>query len=164
MSSDKHLQNDEVISQDDITTLRNGYKKHLDAQLEESKRFVPMNKSLGGKWKEMVIPNSSDAIRDPETGVNVDTLTAIGKVSVSVPDSFVSVVYYSCCRSMAQEAQVIHPRLKRHINARLKSVESGTGLDWATAEVCPDLSFQLQIKLRLTPSGHGVRVAHDGWL
>ena len=90
-----------MITHDDIVTLRNDYKKYLDAQLEASKCFVPVNKSLGGKWKAMVMPNGQDAIRDPETGVDADTLTNIGKASVSVPDGFVSVVHYSHYRSMA---------------------------------------------------------------
>jgi 2-oxoglutarate dehydrogenase complex dehydrogenase (E1) component-like enzyme len=31
--------------------------------------------------------------------------------------------------------QKIHPRLHRHVKHRLQSIESGKGLDWATAEV-----------------------------
>lgn len=31
--------------------------------------------------------------------------------------------------------QELHPRLKRHVNARLKSLEAGIGIDWATGEV-----------------------------
>jgi hypothetical protein len=29
----------------------------------------------------------------------------------------------------------MHDRLKRHVGARLKSLESGTGINWGTAEV-----------------------------
>lgn len=31
--------------------------------------------------------------------------------------------------------QEIHPRLQRHVKHRLQAIESGKGLDWATAEV-----------------------------
>jgi probable 2-oxoglutarate dehydrogenase E1 component DHKTD1 len=69
--------------------LRAAYKKHLDSELENSASFVPVNKSLGGKWKGMVIPNSPEAVRDPETGVTVDILKHVGRMSVHVPEGFV---------------------------------------------------------------------------
>ena len=31
--------------------------------------------------------------------------------------------------------QEIHPKLHRHVSNRLKSLETGSGIDWATAEV-----------------------------
>lgn len=31
----------------------------------------------------------------------------------------------------------IHPRLQRHVKNRLNALETGHGLDWATAEVRP---------------------------
>lgn len=39
----------------------------------------------------MVIPKSSEAIRDPETGVAEEMLKRVGKASVEVPERFVSV-------------------------------------------------------------------------
>lgn len=37
----------------------------------------------------MVIPNSPEAVRDPETGVTVDILKHVGRMSVHVPEGFV---------------------------------------------------------------------------
>ena len=45
----------------------------------------------------------------------------------------------------------IHPRLKRHINARLEKVEAGNGLDWATAEAMAFGSLMLE--------GYDVRIS-----
>jgi probable 2-oxoglutarate dehydrogenase E1 component DHKTD1 len=30
----------------------------------------------------------------------------------------------------------MHSKIERHVKNRLKSIETGNGLDWATAEVC----------------------------
>ena len=53
----------------------------------------------------------------PTTGVDADALKAIGTASVAVPEGF-----------------EIHLRLQRHVKSRLKALEAGKGLDWATAE------------------------------
>lgn len=45
---------------------------------------------LEDQWKGIVWPASAEANYDPETGVDRDTLTRIGKASVAVPDGFVS--------------------------------------------------------------------------
>ena len=47
--------------------------------------------------------------------------------------------------------QEIHPRLKRHVNARLEKVEAGKGLDWATAEAMAFGSLMLE--------GYDVRIS-----
>lgn len=47
--------------------------------------------------------------------------------------------------------QEIHPRLKRHINARLEKVEAGNGLDWATTEAMALGSLMLE--------GYDVRIS-----
>ena len=73
---------------------------------------------LQGQWKGITWPTSKEAQRDPETGVQEEVLQRVGRASVAVPDGF-----------------QIHPRLQRHVKHRLQAVESGQGLDWATAEV-----------------------------
>ncbi|KAL5522783.1 hypothetical protein ACEPAG_8801 [Sanghuangporus baumii] len=111
------LLNEEVISQEDISKLRSSYKAYLDSELQKAESFNPVISSCRGKWKDMVLPIINEAVHDPETGVASEKLKDIGRASVQIPESF-----------------EIHPRLKRHINARLKSLELGTGIDWATAE------------------------------
>lgn len=111
------LVNEEVITSEDIASLRSTYKAHLESELAKSESYSPSLSPLEGEWKDMVLPVSADANPNPETGVSIDTLKRVGKASVEVPDGF-----------------EIHPRLKRHINARVKSIESGSGIDWATAE------------------------------
>lgn len=73
---------------------------------------------LAEQWKGIVWPGSAAAEHDPATGVDVDLLKEVGKGSVQIPQGF-----------------EIHSKLGRHVKSRLKSLETGTGLDFATAEV-----------------------------
>ena len=50
--------------------------------------------------------------------------------------------------------QEIHPRLQRHVKNRLQTIEKGTGLDWATAEVGRFLPYPVHL-MPVTTSGHG---------
>jgi probable 2-oxoglutarate dehydrogenase E1 component DHKTD1 len=71
----------------------------------------------------------------PITGVDVQLLQNIGIASVSYPSGF-----------------VVHPRIsKYHIEARLKKIKTGTGLDWAT---CEALAFGSLLK-----EGYHVRIS-----
>ena len=45
---------------------------------------------LQKQWAGLVWPASSDAVRNPETGVDQETLVKVGKSSVDVPEDFVS--------------------------------------------------------------------------
>ncbi|THH09666.1 hypothetical protein EW145_g1851 [Phellinidium pouzarii] len=82
------LLNEEVITQEDIVNLRSSYKAHLDSELAKSDSVMPVLKALSGKWEGMVVPNSVDAIRDPETGFLLETLKDVGRASTEVPDGF----------------------------------------------------------------------------
>ena len=44
---------------------------------------------LDDRWSGMVWPAGKDATSDPDTGVDQETLKAIGRASVKVPDEFV---------------------------------------------------------------------------
>ena len=48
---------------------------------------------LQKQWAGLVWPASEDAVRNPETGVNQETLVKVGKASVDVPEDFVSRVF-----------------------------------------------------------------------
>lgn len=40
------------------------------------------------------------------------------------------------CAAREKQFLRLHPRLQRHVKHRLGALEAGTGLNWATAEVC----------------------------
>ena len=82
----------------------------------------------------MVWPASASAVHNPDTGVKKDTLIEVGKASVEVPSGFVS-KYVPSVHVPLTGLQMMHDRLKRHTGARIKSLESGSGINWGTAEV-----------------------------
>ena len=45
---------------------------------------------FSGQWSGITWPGSSDAVRDPDTGVEEETLKTVGRASVTVPEGFVS--------------------------------------------------------------------------
>lgn len=105
-------------------------------------------------WSGMVWPASKEAIRNPDTGLERQTLETVGKASVAVPEGFVCPLVKGCLLQGADHGccvmQEIHPRLQRHVNNRVQKIDSGMGLDWATAEVCP-CSLPILRLVTLTP-------------
>ncbi|KAJ7025371.1 dehydrogenase E1 and transketolase domain-containing protein 1 [Mycena alexandri] len=114
---EEKLVKEEVLDANKIASVRAAYKSELEAQLSRVPSYVPSASMLEKQWKGMVWPASSAANGNPETGVNQAELKNVGRASVKIPDEF-----------------EIHPKLQRHVKNRLASIESGTGLDWATAE------------------------------
>ncbi|KAF8172057.1 dehydrogenase E1 and transketolase domain-containing protein 1 [Mycena galopus ATCC 62051] len=111
------LVNEEVLDANKIASVRAAYKSELEAALSRVSTHVPSASMLEKQWKGMVWPASPSADRKPETGVEAEQLKAVGRASVQIPEGF-----------------EIHPKLQRHVKNRLASLESGNGLDWATAE------------------------------
>lgn len=91
---------------------------------------------LQKQWSGIVWPTSDQAEKHPETSIDADTLRKVGKASVSYGEGFVCAMeVVQLYHSNAIQIQEIHPRLSRHVSNRLKSLESGKNIDWATAEV-----------------------------
>ncbi|TFY68504.1 hypothetical protein EVJ58_g984 [Rhodofomes roseus] len=117
---EKQLIAEKVMTEDAATAVRSSYKSLLASELEAADSRPPVKVDavmFQGSWAGMSWPASSDAVREPETGVDHETLLGVGRASVTVPDGF-----------------EIHPRLQRHVNNRLRALEKGSGIDWATAE------------------------------
>ncbi|XP_058954932.2 2-oxoadipate dehydrogenase complex component E1 [Pocillopora verrucosa] len=93
------------------------YTDFLNDQLKRSDNFIPQTSHLEGHWKGFV-QASPDKITTWDTGFPLEGLLFVGAKSVETPDSF-----------------NIHPHLKKtHAEARIKKLESGAGIDWATSE------------------------------
>ncbi|KZT69995.1 2-oxoglutarate dehydrogenase, E1 component [Daedalea quercina L-15889] len=117
---EKQLIAEKVLSEEAADGVRTSYKSFLVSESETADSRPAVNADTvmpQGSWNGMVWPASSGAVRDPETGVDRETLLSVGRASVTVPDGF-----------------EIHSRLKRHVNSRLRALEKGSGIDWATAE------------------------------
>ncbi|MGF1545237.1 MAG: 2-oxoglutarate dehydrogenase E1 component [Parvularculaceae bacterium] len=109
------------------------FRKFLDDEFEAATSFKP-NKAdwLDGQWSGFAPPVDDD--RRGDTAVGVDELREIGRQICSYPDGF-----------------NIHRTLKRVIDQRLKTYESGEGIDWASAEA---LAFGSLLR-----EGYGVRLS-----
>ncbi|KAG6816029.1 hypothetical protein H0H87_009275 [Tephrocybe sp. NHM501043] len=86
------LRSEDVMDSDTIQSVRTAHKSHLEAELALVPTFQPEASMLQAQWSGMVWPGSEDAIYDPQTGVQEETLKAVGRASVAVPDNFVSLV------------------------------------------------------------------------
>ncbi|PPQ78664.1 hypothetical protein CVT25_010552 [Psilocybe cyanescens] len=114
---EQKLVTEEVLTLEDINTVRTSYKSKLEAELARMASYVPSASMLEKQWAGIVWPASVEAQHDPSTGVEKEKLEKIGKASVAVPEGF-----------------QIHPKLHRHVKNRLQSVTTGKGIDFATAE------------------------------
>lgn len=107
-----------VVTQADVDKMKADFRKHLDEAFEAGSAYVP-NKAdwLDGEWSGLTIADREDDARRGTTGVEMDTLKRIGEAITTVPDDFKA-----------------HKTIQRFMNNRKKMIESGEGIDWATAE------------------------------
>jgi 2-oxoglutarate dehydrogenase E1 component len=92
------------------------FHARLEREHEASKVYKP-NKAdwLEGRWAGLEVASGDD--RRGDTAVALDTLREVGRKICAAPQGF-----------------SLHRTLQRILAARRKSVESGEGIDWATAE------------------------------
>ncbi|ORZ14017.1 dehydrogenase E1 and transketolase domain-containing protein 1 [Absidia repens] len=132
---EEKLCQEQILTADEITKLRKDQQDELTSHLKNSSSYKPDSSyHLQGNWKglEHIVKGQSEQI---DTGLDRETLVRVGKQSVTAP-----------------EGVRVHSRLKKyHIDARLKKLDNGSGLDWATAEA---LAFG-----SLLEEGHGIRIS-----
>lgn len=107
-----------VINDQVVPKLLTRLNEHLEAELAAVATWKPQAKdlTLQGRWKGII--QAKSLYDTPDTGVDVEILKRVGRASVSLPDAFSP-----------------HSRVQRsHIEPRLKMVETGKELDWATTE------------------------------
>jgi 2-oxoglutarate dehydrogenase E1 component len=117
-----------------VDQLKADWKAKLETEFEAGQDYRP-NKAdwLDGQWKSFK-PAHDEGPRRGETGVALDKLVAIGTQLTKVPEGF-----------------NVHRTVKRFMDNRLNAIESGEGIDWATAEA---LAFGT-----LVTEGHPVRLS-----
>ncbi len=114
--ADKLVQ-DGDMTQERADAITKEVRDQLDRDFETATTYKP-NKAdwLDGRWSHLnVAPTVED--RRGNTVLPIDTVRQVGLAVTHVPEGF-----------------NIHPRLKRIMDERRKTVETGEGLDWATAE------------------------------
>jgi 2-oxoglutarate dehydrogenase E1 component len=131
----KRLVSENVVTDGEVEKMRADWRARLDVELEASQSYKPNNADwLDGRWSGMKPADAGDDSRRGNTGVAVETLKAIGKKITTVPEGF-----------------HVHRTIQRFLDARAKSIGTGQGIDWATAEALAFCSLLLE--------GHAVRLS-----
>ncbi|HEY0854449.1 MAG TPA: 2-oxoglutarate dehydrogenase E1 component, partial [Devosia sp.] len=113
----KRLIAEQVLTSDEIDTLKSDWRALLEKEFEAGQDFRP-NKTdwLDGQWKDLKKADI-DGPRRGETGVEIGDLVRIGTALTRVPENF-----------------NVHKTVKRFMDNRAAAIESGQGIDWATGE------------------------------
>ncbi|MDR3471787.1 MAG: 2-oxoglutarate dehydrogenase E1 component [Devosia sp.] len=100
-----------------IDKLKADWRAFLEAEFTGGQDFRP-NKAdwLDGHWKD-IKKAEVDGPRRGESGVAIDKLVEVGTRLCTVPPEF-----------------SVHKTIKRFLDNRMQAIESGQGIDWATAE------------------------------
>ncbi|PWC32747.1 2-oxoglutarate dehydrogenase E1 component [Azospirillum sp. TSO35-2] len=113
----KQLVDENVITQAEGDQISQDFMKKLEGEFEASSTYKP-NKAdwLEGKWSGLKAQDENTAHRG-ETGVAIDTLKEIGFKLCQYPKDF-----------------AINSKIARQLEAKKKTLETGEGIDWSTAE------------------------------
>jgi 2-oxoglutarate dehydrogenase E1 component len=131
----KKLIGEGVVTEGEVAKMRGDWRARLDAEFEAAQGYKP-NKAdwLDGRWAGLKAAREVEDPRRGNTGVAVETLREIGKKITVVPADF-----------------QVHKTIQRFLDNRAKAIETGEGIDWATAEA---LAFCSLLK-----DGHPVRLS-----
>jgi 2-oxoglutarate dehydrogenase E1 component len=107
-----------LITKADVDDLRAEWRKRLEDAFEASSTYRP-NKAdwLDGAWAGLKAAETGDGPRRGVTGLPIEKLKQIGDGLTTVPADF-----------------KVHRTIRRFLDNRRKAIETGVGIDWATAE------------------------------
>ncbi|MCO5064341.1 MAG: 2-oxoglutarate dehydrogenase E1 component [Rhizobiaceae bacterium] len=107
-----------LITRDEFEKMKADWRAHLEAEWEAGQAYKP-NKAdwLDGAWSGLRSADQQDELRRGKTAVPVKTLKEIGKKLTEVPKGF-----------------EVHKTIGRFLDNRRQAIETGEGIDWATAE------------------------------
>merc|ERR1712042_118513 len=113
--SDK-LVEDGILSKDERAEIVSKHMDMLNENFRMMDTYKPERENLKGLWQLLSEPSGN--LTEWDTGVSADVLKFVGSKSVQAPENF-----------------NVHSHLKKHhIEGRIKKLESGSGIDWGTAE------------------------------
>jgi 2-oxoglutarate dehydrogenase E1 component len=131
----KRLVSEGVVTDGEVEKMKADWRARLDAEQEASVGYKPNSADwLDGRWSGMKPAGAVDDPRRGNTGVEQNVLKEIGRKITAVPQGF-----------------HVHKTIQRFLDARAKAIETGEGIDWATAEALAFCSLLLE--------GHPVRLS-----
>lgn len=112
----KKLAAEGSISQEECDKINADFVAKLEQDFQAASAYKP-NKAdwLEGRWQGLVVATGDEA--NSNTGVEINKLRDIGKTLSRAPESF-----------------NINPKIAKQLDAKRDMMESGAGIDWATAE------------------------------
>jgi 2-oxoglutarate dehydrogenase E1 component len=131
----KKLIGEGVVTAGEVDKMKSDWRARLDAEFEAAQGYKP-NKAdwLDGRWAGLKAARDHEDPRRGNTGVALEQLREIGRKITSVPPGF-----------------HVHKTIQRFLDHRAKTIESGDGIDWSTAEA---LAFGALLK-----ESHPVRLS-----
>src|ERR1700723_2084739 len=116
-----------VVTAGEVEKMKSDWRARLDVELEANQGYRA-NKAdwLDGRWSGYKTGGDADDPRRGKTGVEIGELKEIGQKITTLPAGF-----------------HLHRTLNRFFDNRRKSIESGVGVDWATAEALAYCSLLL---------------------
>ena len=114
----KRLIDEGVITADEFEAMKANYRKSLDEDFSVSEAYKA-NKAdwLDGRWAGLKSAKDLDDPRKGQTGVELEKLKDLGRKITKVPKTF-----------------AVHKTMQRVLDARLKMIEDGKGVDWSMGE------------------------------
>jgi len=124
-----------LVTAEEVETAKNAWRAHLEEEFESGQSYKP-NKAdwLDGVWAGLKVAQADDDPRRGKTGIEIDELKRIGARLTDVPKDF-----------------HVHKTVQRFLDNRRKAIDTGIGIDWATAE---SLAFATVVA-----EGHPVRLS-----
>ena len=108
-----------VVTEGEVEKMKSDWRARLEAEHEAGQAYKP-NKAdwLDGRWAGLKTAQATqDDARRGETGAPLSQLKEIGHTLTTIPADFNA-----------------HKTIQRFMDNRRKAVETGEGIDWATAE------------------------------
>jgi 2-oxoglutarate dehydrogenase E1 component len=129
-----------VMTEQEVEAELGAFRERLEQDFDAASSFKP-NKAdwLEGAWTGFEVASGED--RRGQTPVKLDQLRRVGAALTRYPETF-----------------NIHPRITRQLKAKAKMIETGEGIDWATAEALALGSLVMEgypVRLSGQDSGRG---------
>ncbi len=126
---------EQIVTAAEVEEMRTQWRAKLDQELEASQSYRANRADwLDGRWAEITPARDLEDPRRGQTGAPIELLKEIGQSITKVPEGF-----------------HLHRTIARFLEQRRKAIETGQGIDWATAEA---LAF-----CSLLREGHPVRLS-----
>ena len=107
-----------VLKEGEAERLVDGFATRLESEFKAAEGYKP-NKAdwFEGRWQGLMVMTGEEELREDDTSVSMDCLSEVGLAISEPPRNF-----------------SVNSKILRQLKAKRKMIESGEGIDWATAE------------------------------